>query len=136
MWQTLVTDFPYFLLSLAIFRPYTLPNSIRMQVLAKGGGINIVSLPFEKGSIFENLVTEMKLLVDGETFVNIFKSVITGRFLLPFMRGFLQTLGRVKPNESLIKEATQNRSFQKKVHFMTELHKISFNWFPYRTQKA
>ena len=107
-----------------------------MQVLAKGGGINIVSLPFEKGSIFENLGTEMKLLVDGETFVNIFKSVITGRFLLPFMRGFLQTLGRVKPNESLIKEATQNRSFQKKVHFMTELYKISFNWFPYRTQKA
>ena len=106
-----------------------------MQV-AKGGGINIVSLPFEIGSIFENLVSEMKLLVDGETFVNIFKSVITGRFLLPFMRGFLQTLGRVKPNDqTLVKESTQNRGFQKEVHFMTELHKISFNWFPYRTQK-
>ena len=37
--QTLITDFPYFLVFIAFFRPYILPNSIRMHIDKNGKGI-------------------------------------------------------------------------------------------------
>ena len=97
--QTLITDFPYFLIFIAIFRPYTLPNSIRMNIENNGKGIQIITLPIDKGSIFANLLSELKLLVQTGTFVSIFKSVLSGRNLFHIMRGFLHTLSRVQPED-------------------------------------
>ena len=50
--QTLVTDFPYYLVCLAVAEPFFLPNSIRMKVNCRDRGIQIVSLPLDKGSLF------------------------------------------------------------------------------------
>lgn len=94
---------------IAIFRPYTLPNSIRMNVENNGKGIQIVNLPFNKGSIFANLLSELKLLVQTNTFVNIFKCVLSGRNLFHIMRGFLHTLSRV-PTEDEVQEAKHSNT--------------------------
>ena len=97
--QTFVTEFPYFMIPLTVFRPYTLPNSIRIDMDASSKGIRIVTLPLGVGPIFENLFSKLKMLVDKNTFSNIFISVITGKNLFGIMRKFLQILSSVKPED-------------------------------------
>ena len=64
--QTFVTEFPYFMIPLTVFRPYTLPNSIRIDMDASSKGIRIVTLPLGVGPIFENLFSKLKMLVDNK----------------------------------------------------------------------
>ena len=128
--QTLVTDFPYFLIQLAIFRPYTLPKSIRMNIENNGKGIKIVSLPLDKGPIFANLISELKLLVEAQTFVNIFKSVVSGRNLFHIMRGFLHILSRVQSEDAQHEVYEANTLRSSEAHFLKQLYKISFNLYP------
>ena len=132
--QTLLTDFPYYLITLATFSPYTLPNSVRMDIASSAKGISIVGLPLAKGSVFTNLVNELKLLIDVKTFNNIAYSVVTGRNLFPIMRGFLHILARVKPEDSeLVKVYQEKRGRKSEAHFLRQLMKISFNLYPYRS---
>ena len=84
---------------MTVFRPYTLPNSIRIDMEASGKGIRIVTLPLGLGPIFENLFSKLKLLVDKNTFTNIFKSIVSGKNLFGIMRKFLQILSSVKPED-------------------------------------
>ena len=128
--QTLVTDFPYFLLTLSINQPYFLPNSIRMKVDNEGRSIKIESLPQNTGAFFANLVSELKLLVDMSTFKNVVWSVLTGGNLFQIMNSFLHILARVKPEDSaLVKNYESNRKKKSKAHFLRKLCRIPFNLF-------
>ena len=73
-----------------------------MDVESNSNGIKIISLPMEKGPIFSNLKNKLKAVVDMQTFVNIFKSVITGRNLFYIMNGFLHNLAKVEPEDTKI----------------------------------
>ena len=84
-------------------------------------------MPLAKGSIFANLVSELKLLVQTNTFVNIFKCVLSGRNLFYIMRGFLHTLSRVPPEDE-VQEA--NHSKYSEGHFLKELYRVSCNSYP------
>ena len=99
-----------------------------MNIENNGGkGIQIVSLPFNKGSIFTNLLSELKLLVQTATFKNIFKCVLSGRNLFHIMRGFLHTLSRVPPEDE-VQEA--NHSNTSESHFLKQLYRVSCNNYP------
>ena len=90
--QTLVFDFPYFLVCFSIVKPYFLPNSIRMRVDSSAGAngvIMIESLPVNKGSLFAKLAHELKLLIDTQTFKKILSSIVRGLNLFRIMQGFL-----------------------------------------------
>ncbi len=123
--QVLLTDFPYFLVTLAIFKPQTLPSSIRIDIASNTNEIRIMSAPLPKGAIFANLVSELKLLIDVNTFKNIGFSVVAGRNLFPIMRSFLHILARVKPEDSeLVKDYEENRGGKSETHFLKQLIKI------------
>jgi phosphatidylinositol N-acetylglucosaminyltransferase subunit Q len=94
--QTLATNFPYFLLFWSIKEPYSLPNSLRMKVSPENGRILIEALPVNKGAIFKDLVTELKLLFDKKFLVQIISAILRGENLFHMMRGFLNILARVK----------------------------------------
>jgi len=89
--QTLVTDFPYFLIFFSLSRPHFLPNTIMMRVDGESekGSITIESLPVNKGSLFAKLAQELKLLVDVQTFKKIVGSIFKGLNLFRIMQGFL-----------------------------------------------
>jgi len=120
-----LTDFPYFLIALAIFKPYTLPTSVRMDIASNAKEIRIISAPLARGALFANLVSELKLLIDLNTFKNIAYSVVAGRNLFPIMRSFLHILARVKPEDSeLVKDYEENRGVKSEAHFLKQLMKI------------
>ena len=98
-----------------------------MNIENNGKGIQIVSLPFDKGSIFANLLHELKLIVQKNTFVNIFKCVLSGRNLFHIMRGFLHTISRVPPEDE-VQEA--NHSNTSEAHFLKQLYCVSCNLYP------
>ena len=102
--QTCVCEFPYYLLPLVNVRPYTLSRSIRMESEPlNNNAIKLISLPMEKGQIFNNLKNELKIVVNMKTFVNIFKSVMSGQNLYDnIIRGFLHNLASVRPEDTAL----------------------------------
>lgn len=136
--QTLVFDFPYFLVCFSIVKPYFLPNSIRMRVNSSAranGVIMIESLPVNKGSLFAKLAHELKLLVDTQTFKKILSSIVRGLNLFRIMQGFLQIVARVRPEDNAIAEEYEKiRRRTYKAHYLKRLCKIPFNLFPLRSE--
>lgn len=100
-----------------------------MKVDCHGTGTQIETLPVGKGSLFAKLVSELKLLVDGATFKNIIVSIVTGLNLFWIIRGFLQILARVRPEDSVIAEQYETIK-KKRSHYLRKLCKIPFNLAP------
>jgi phosphatidylinositol glycan class Q protein len=54
--QNLTSNFPYFLLTYALMNPYSLPNSIRMEICSKKKTLRLVANKCNKASVFHRLV--------------------------------------------------------------------------------
>jgi hypothetical protein len=96
--QSVVTHFPYFLLIWSFCEPYSLPNSVKVEV-TKVGRVQIKKQALNRGSIFDNLISELKMLFDKKFAIQITLAVLKGENLFHMMRGFLNILARVKSEE-------------------------------------
>jgi phosphatidylinositol glycan class Q protein len=114
--QTVVTNFPYFLLCWSCTEPFSLPNSFKVEV-KEAGRIVIKNYPVNRAAIFENLGSELKLLFDKKFLIQIVMAVLKGENLFHQMRGFLNILARVKSdgNEQakLLSEETEMQFLSK-----------------------
>ena len=96
--QTVVSHFPYFLLAWSFSEPYSLPNSIKV-VVKKVGRIEIINQTVNRAAIFDNLISEFKMLFEGKFMVSIMASILKGENLFHQMRGFLNILARETPED-------------------------------------
>ena len=95
--QILLTDFPYYLLVLAFWYPYLLPNRVRIEVKKHNTSqLDLVPIKSNLSSCFVQLSQEFgKILKEGSEqslLTQIFKSILYGESLQQIMRNFLSIL--------------------------------------------
>ena len=87
----MLSDFPFFLLAWSLFKPYSLPNRISIDI--DNELIAIRAQPLNLGSVFSRLGRELSQLVgDKKLIKEVVTSVFYGRNLFYLMRDFLRIL--------------------------------------------
>ena len=84
--QTVVTEFPYYMLVYSACRPYFLPNSIRMTIRYQDERSTMIeSIPIGSGPVFQGMVGQVKKVLAPRIFTETIKSVLTGSNLFYVM---------------------------------------------------
>ena len=91
--QILLFHFPTYLIVHAANYPYSIPDSIHIEISSNyRNHMRIIQKQSNKGSIFENLKSELQKIPKAASPANVIKSIIYGDNILKLMRDILQIL--------------------------------------------
>ena len=86
MAQTVVTEFPFYMLVYSACKPYFLPNSIRMTIRYHDEKSTMIeSIPIGSGPVFQGMLGQVKKVMGARIFTETISSVLTGRNLFYVM---------------------------------------------------
>ena len=125
--QNIANNFPFFLLTYSIFRPYAIPNSISIQVCENSNQYKIIPMASNQGgsSVFENLITEFKLILQESSPGKVLHNILWGENLFHVMRNLLNIQARINPGQYTTVNGEVRKGWGSKLTFVKELFKIT-----------